>query len=218
MTWVIKPRSQPSLAMGTKGHARTSVRLCRSGERIGCSNRLVTETIAVALITAMCTLAASALSAWLILRSARVSGELQLVADREQRAEEFAAELRKTRREAYIQFLSEAIEVAAKIRQVTWSSETDDAEFARLQVGPREALNELIPTLIRVTLEGPTEVRDAANEVRDALRRELETCAEVYRTTMPRSALVDASQARRVAVGTMRRVARKTLGGDLPSA
>jgi len=140
------------------------------------------------------------------------------VAAREQRAEVRAAELREARRDIYVQFLSDAIAVAAKIRQVAWSPETDDAEFAQLQVSTRAALNELVPTLVQVTLEGPTEVSDAAGKVRDALRSELDVCAEVYRKAMPRSTLVDASEARRGAVGAMGGAARKALGGDLPSA
>jgi hypothetical protein len=137
----------------------------------------MTETVVVAIITAVATLTASilasVLTSWLTLRSARQQGELQLLLAREERAGQRTAEHRRARRDAYVRFLSQALDATAMVRSAR-APGLADAEFEVRCAAAEAALNGLIPAHGLVLLEGPDALMGAVQDVRDTLQTELD--------------------------------------------
>lgn len=125
-------------------------------------NCLMNITIAVAVITALSTLAATALTGIYAQRSAgrQLAHQRQLTLDQHEFVK--ADRLRDIRRQAYEAFLSK-VDAAYRLLDQSWSTvsirEADqpDAGFAA-----RRALDE---ALVRVQLEGPQEVAERGQEL-----------------------------------------------------
>ncbi|HEX7148849.1 MAG TPA: hypothetical protein VF512_15175 [Actinomycetota bacterium] len=181
----------------------------------------MTETVVVAIITAVATLTASllasAVTSWLTLRSVGQQSEQQLRLAREARADQRAAEHRRSRREAYVRFLTESLEATALVRSARAPGILDGTFEARYETA-EAALDDLIPAHGLVVLEGPDTLADAVQEVRDRLRVELDLVRAVRQGGKTDEQLREARSARATAAGAMAEKARKALGGDIDTA
>jgi hypothetical protein len=181
----------------------------------------MTETVVVAIITATSTLAAYGLASWLTayftLRSTREQGERQLRDAWEERLEQRRVEHDRTRRDAYVRFLAEALATAAVIRAARTSGLSEEEFPARYRSAER-ALIDLIPAHALVSLEGPPELAEAARKTRATLETELALIPEVRQGAKPESALQEARRQRALATGEMAVKARDVLGGDIDAS
>jgi hypothetical protein len=128
------------------------------------------------------------------MRSVSQQSEQQLRLAREARADQRAAEHRRSRREAYVRFLTESLEATALVRTAR------------------------APGIPEGTLEGPDTLADAVQEVRDSLRMELDLVRAVRQGSKTDEQLRAARSARATAAGAMAEKARKALGGDIDTA
>ncbi|HEV2893173.1 MAG TPA: hypothetical protein VG411_05445 [Actinomycetota bacterium] len=181
----------------------------------------MTETVVVAIITAVATLTASilasAVTSWLTLRGVSQQSEQQLRLAREARADQRAAEHRRSRREAYVRFLTESLEATALVRTAR-APGIPEGTFEVRYAAAEAALDGLIPAHGLVLLEGPDALADAVQEVRDSLRMELDLVRAVRQGSKTDEQLRAARSARATAAGAMAEKARKALGGDIDTA
>ena len=181
----------------------------------------MTETVVVAIITAVATLTASilasAVTSWLTMRSMGQQSEHQLRMAREARDDQRKAEHRRSRREAYVRFLTESLEATALVRSARAPGLPDGTFAARYQ-DAEAALDELIPAHGLVLLEGPDSLADAVQEVRDSLRIELDLVRAVRQGEKTDGELWEARTARATAAGAMAEKGRRALGGDIDTA
>lgn len=181
----------------------------------------MTETVVVAIITAVATLTASllasAVTSWLTLRSVSQQSEQQLRLARDARADQRKAEHRRTRRDAYVRFLTESLAATALVRSARTPG-LPEPEFQARYATAEASLDDLIPVHGLVVVEGPDTLADAVQEVRDSLRIELDLVRAVRQGSKTDEQLREARSARATAAGAMAEKARKALGGDIDTA
>jgi hypothetical protein len=130
-------------------------------------------TIAVALITAISTLSAAAISGYLAYKVSAAQGKQAWVEQR-------LLERRQIRRQAYVQFLNQ-VGIAEQALDKLWQSKTpSEPDFHTFIESGIDATGAVQPLLYLVTLEGPSAVVSAAAFVTASLMQE---CREITRIT-----------------------------------
>ncbi|HEY6706738.1 MAG TPA: hypothetical protein VJB61_03980, partial [Actinomycetota bacterium] len=135
----------------------------------------------------------------------------------EERADQRTAEHRRARRDAYVRFLSQALDATAVVRSVR-APGLSDAEFEVRRAAANDALDGLIPAHGLVLLEGPDELMESVQDVRDTLSTELALIRAVRQGSKSDGELWEARTARASAAGAMAEKARMALGGDIDTA
>jgi hypothetical protein len=127
----------------------------------------------VAAVTALSTLAASALTGWISLRVQRHQLDRQAALA----AAERAAQLRESRREerklAYSEFITQAVRTADANLAMCRTEASDPAVFEEARAVAKVRLAELWPMLALVNMLGPERIATLADKVPLALRAEL---------------------------------------------
>jgi hypothetical protein len=180
----------------------------------------VNDTVAVALITAISTLSAGAVTGGFAFWGTRRQAKAQAQQAREDRSEQRAARHREVRRDVYVRFLDAAVQVDQHM-SFMWI-EPGSSINAEMVEQVTELTSQLWKALPAVLLEGPPAVAEAARSFAGAVAEECDTLEEIAGGSgdHPLYVTVDGftmfSEQR---VETQRRfieTARETLGGDLP--
>lgn len=134
------------------------------------------DTVAIALITALSTLSAAALTGLAAARQTARQLRHRLTLAREQRAEDRADTRRGIRRDAYERFLARA-DAAYRVLDEGWLAQPS-TERPRWEAGfaARRSLDE---AAIRVRLEGPEKVSESAEAVVRSIGREFRAYAKI---------------------------------------
>lgn len=137
-------------------------------------------TVAVALITAVSTLAGGALSGFISLSANRAQAKLQYDLAQSNLIEQRSAERRRLRRDVYEQFLTQASRVENEIRE-RWETippkEADSRKYIRDII---HEINNLQHPLSLVALEGTGEVVEKSKMLRTFLWAEAALIAKLH--------------------------------------
>ncbi|MFH8737178.1 hypothetical protein [Streptomyces sp. NPDC017964] len=171
------------------------------------------QTVIVAIVTAAAALGGSGLTALVNLRSARLHGDQQIKLARADHVEKRNAELRQSRRDAYVRFLDQAV-TAVHATDKTRGQQLTDEDFKRLHATARDEIGSLLPLLNVLSVEGPQRVLEQARELRSALYDELSMIRAVRRSEQERGLLQEAADRRRRAITKTTYAAREALGAN----
>ncbi|WP_329281332.1 hypothetical protein [Streptomyces sp. NBC_00691] len=185
----------------------------------------MSDAASIALITALSTLAGAGITSWLSLLTNRHQfGHQERLTNRE-RDEARRDQYRTSRKEAYVQFIDQAVRTAHAIGAMV-KPEARVSEEAYLDAAAQadDRLAELWPLLALVTIEGPSEVADLADRAASALMAEGAKAGKFHRHPDSKAEFVAASRVRWQAQRDFARAARDTVaipaqpgGSELPA-
>ncbi|MEV8589608.1 hypothetical protein AB0424_22015 [Streptomyces sp. NPDC051180] len=172
----------------------------------------MSDAASIALITALSTLAGAGITSWLSLLTNRHQFRHQERLTNNERDEARRDQYRTTRKEAYVQFINQAVRTAQAIG-ATVKPEARVSEEAYLNAAAQadERLAELWPLLALVTIEGPAQVADLADQAANALMAERAKAGKFHRHPDSKEELIAASRARWQAQRDFARAARDTV-------
>ncbi|MEV0688766.1 hypothetical protein [Streptomyces sp. NPDC050388] len=178
------------------------------------------DTVAVALITALSTLSAGAVTGGFAFWGTRRQAKEQAQQAREDRSEQRAAWHRDVRRDAYVRFLDLAVQVDQHMSFI-WMEPGPSITAEKIE-HMIELTSQLWKALPAVLLEGPPAVAEAARAFAGAVAEECDTLEEIAGSSgeHPLYVTVDGfttfHDQRVIAQRRFIEAARETLGGHLP--
>ncbi|MET7978528.1 hypothetical protein ABZW44_37140 [Streptomyces mirabilis] len=173
------------------------------------------DVVAVALITALSTVAAGGLAGAFTYRAALIQARNQREQAREGRAEERVVRHREVRREAYVRFLDQLLDAHRYMDQLWTEPLPSPAQPALRQL--TEHVDRLWKATTIIDLEGPPDVSDAARAVAGLAAEEWDVLKEYLEGSHGGEELhLSASGRRRAEVGDrLVARARNAVGGHL---
>ncbi|WP_328943407.1 hypothetical protein OG259_19305 [Streptomyces sp. NBC_00250] len=172
----------------------------------------MSDAASIALITALSTLAGAGITSWLSLLTNRHQFRHQERLTNKERDEARRDQYRTTRKEAYVQFINQAVRTAHAIgAMVKPEARVSEETYLNAATQADERLAELWPLLALVTIEGPAEVADLADQAANALMAEGAKAGKFHRHPDSKEELIAASRARWQAQRDFARAARDTV-------
>ncbi|MER6441681.1 hypothetical protein ABT275_35805 [Streptomyces sp. NPDC001185] len=178
------------------------------------------DTVAVALITAISTLSAGAVTGGFAFWGTRRQANAQAQQAREDRSEQRATRHREVRRDVYVRFLEAAVGVDQHMSFI-WIEPRSSitAEKVEQMIALTSQLWKALPAVL---LEGPPAVAEAARAFAGAVAEECDTLEEIaggsgeHPLYVTLDGFTTFSSQRSETQRRFIETARETLGGDLP--
>ncbi|QQC90259.1 hypothetical protein [Streptomyces alfalfae] len=179
----------------------------------------MSDAASIALITALSTLAGAGITSWLSLLTHRHQTRHQERLMDLERSGARQDQYRTERKDAYVQFINQAVRTAHAIGEmVKPDAQVSEESYLDAAVQAQERLAELYPLLALVNIEGPEEVADLADRVANALVTEGAKASKMHRDPESKPELVAASRARWQAQREFVRAARDTVATPAPQS
>ncbi|WP_225641855.1 hypothetical protein [Streptomyces werraensis] len=177
----------------------------------------MSDAASIALITALSTLAGAGITGWIGFLTHRHQMRQQMRLMGLERAEARRDQYRTERKEAYVQFIDQAVRTAHAIGEmVKPDAQMSEESYLDAAVQAQERLAELYPLLALVNIEGPEAVADLADRTASALVAEGAKASKMHRDPDSKAELVAASRARWQAQRDFVRAARDTVAFPMP--
>ncbi|WP_432034500.1 hypothetical protein [Streptomyces antibioticus] len=177
----------------------------------------MSDAASIALITALSTLAGAGITSWLSLLTHRHQARHQKRLTDLERSEARQDQYRTARKEAYVQFINQAVRTAHAIGEmVKPDAQVSEESYLDAAVQAQERLAELWPLLALVNIEGPEGVADLADKAANALVAEGAKASKMHRDPDTKPEFVAASRARWQAQRDFVRAARDTVAIPVP--
>ncbi|MFE7984776.1 hypothetical protein ACFUZA_21760 [Streptomyces cellulosae] len=168
----------------------------------------MSDAAVVALITSLSTLSGAGVTAWITLRTHQRQVSHQETLAAEDRAEARRALHRSARKDAYVQFINQAVKTAQSIAEM---GRVEPSEFEDAEARALAALSEVWPSLALVNVEGPPEIADLADQVANALKTEGAKARIAHHASEMKPELIEASRIRWSAQREFTNAARRVL-------
>jgi hypothetical protein len=136
-------------------------------------------TIAIALVTALSTIAGVAITGTITLLVSRSQNTTRLVLANSTQAYEHSRDMRQIRRDAYVQFLNQVSVIDRELHEC-WSRLEGPANGNAFLKNARDAVDKLGPLTNLLLLEGPHDVAVASMKLQSTLIEELTKLARTF--------------------------------------
>ncbi|MFD7681137.1 hypothetical protein [Streptomyces sp. NPDC060187] len=177
------------------------------------------NTAAVALITGLSALGGSGLTGVISLamhrRQARHQESMAAIEREAARQDQH----RDARKEAYVQFINQAVKTAnANADLLSKGARESEETYDQAQGRSRDAFGELWPRLALVNVEGPDDITELADEVAKSLQAEHTAAIRTREDATYMSSFVAASRTRWQAQRDFTAAARRLMSGQVAAA